>query len=123
MPRMWDGGSPFHSLAPMLLQLFTPAFRIKLTDLAHTVVGRAARILAARFSLLLSSFGIIFVQQLFPGYDYVTLGLISCAVLVVGAVVAFAVPTPFIMLLRIVATDPSDVVLWGERDKRQQDES
>lgn len=101
----------------MLLNLFTPAFRTRLRHLARTVAGREARVLAAKLSPLLSVFGAVFVLQFFPGYGYVTLAFVICTALLLGSAIAFAVPAPFIALLRFIAADPSKVVLWGKRSQ------
>ncbi len=107
----------------MLLQLFTPAFRVRLRHLARTVVGREARILAAKVSPLFSAFGAVFALQFFPDYSYVTLALVACTALVLGAAVAVVMPAPFIMLLRSIAADPCEVVLWEPRKESPRDES
>lgn len=107
----------------MFLQLFTPAFRVRLRHLAQIVEGRDARLLAAKLSPLPSAFGAIFALQLFPGYGYLTLALIICTILLLGAALAFVMSAPFIALLRFIAADPSEVVLWGRRKKGGRDES
>ena len=91
--------------------------------LARTVEGREARILAAKLSPLFSTFAVVFALQLFPGYGYVTLALLAAAVLLLGAMVAFVVPTPFILVLRIIAADFNEVVLWRGRAAGRRDES
>jgi len=107
----------------MDLDLFTPAFRVRLRLLAQTATGRQARLLAAKLSPLLSAFAALFALQLFPGYGYITLALIVCVVLLLGAAVAFVVPAPFIMLLRFIAADPSHLVIWPRRKEGQGGES
>jgi hypothetical protein len=107
----------------MLLQLFTSSFRRRLVYLARTVKGREARLLAVKLSPLFSVFGVVFSLQLFPGYGYLTLAWLASVVLLLGAVVAFAVPAPFIMLLRFIAVDFNEVVLWRGRGGGRRDES
>jgi hypothetical protein len=99
----------------MWWQLFALAFRRRLSHLARTVDEREARILASKLSPLFSVFGVLFVLQLLPGHGYLALALVASSILLLGAVVAFAVPTPFILLLRIFAADPNKVVLWRGR--------
>lgn len=59
----------------------------------------------------------VLMRILIPGYGYLTLAFVICTALLLGAAVAFAVPAPFIALLRCIAADPSKVVLWGKRSQ------
>ena len=107
----------------MWWQLFTHEFRVKLRLLARNAAGREARVLAAKVSPLLSVFGGLFSLQFFPGYGYAIFASVVVAAIALGALAAYSVPWPFIMLLRFIAADPSDVVLWGKRKKGTRNES
>lgn len=91
--------------------------------LARTAKGREARVLACKLSPLFSAFGVVFALQLFPGYGYLTLALLASVIVLLGAVIAFVVPAPFIGLLRVIAADFNKVVLWRGRREGRRDES
>lgn len=108
----------------MWWQLFTPAFRARLRFLAANATGREARVLAAKISPLLSASVVLALLFLLPGYGYAALSLLVLGVAGAGAVLAYLVPLPFILLLRFVAADPKEVVLWARRRKQgSRDES
>lgn len=101
--------------------LFTPEFRAKLRHLASCTNGQQARFLAAKVSVLPSAFVFLAVLQFFPGYGYVHLVLVSLGVVAVGMLVAYTVPSPFLRLLSIIATDFNHVVLWDRNSQSPRD--
>lgn len=107
----------------MWWQLFTHRFRVRLRVLARNAAGREARVLAAKVSPLLSVFGALFTLQYFPGYGYAIFASVVVAAVALGAIVAYSVPGPFIMLLRLIAADQNDFVLWGKHKKGTRNES
>ena len=96
----------------MWWHLFTPRFRVRLGVLARSAKGREARVLAAKVSPLLSSFAALVILRLLPGYGYIALAATFVGTLALGAVLAYCVPSPFILLLRVIAADFNKVVLW-----------
>ena len=60
-------------------------------------------------------FGALFALQYFPGYGYAVLAAVVASAMTLGALGAYSLPYPFIMLLRFIAADPGAVVLWGKR--------
>lgn len=96
--------------------LFTPEFRAKLRHLASSSKGSEARSLAAKVSVLPSAFAVLVALQFVPDYGYVALAMMSVAILTAGLVVAYAVPSPFLRLLQLLATDFNQVAP-GEKGK------
>jgi hypothetical protein len=90
--------------------LFAPAFRAKLRHLASCSKGNKARALAAKVSALPSAFATI-VLQFVPDRGYDFLATMSLAFIGAGMAVAYAVPSPFLRLLHLLATDFNQVVL------------
>jgi hypothetical protein len=107
-----------------LYNLFTERFRVRLRLLARDARGGEARKLAAKVSPLFSVFLAIFALGYFPSYGYGTLLLLFLGVVSAGAVLAYCMPSPFILALRGLAADPSQVVLWRKDGKAEgRDES
>jgi len=89
--------------------------------LAFNRTGRDARLLAVKVSPLLSALAVVLALQFLPNYSYPDLALVVLVVATVGALVAYTVPSPFIRLLRLVASDPGKVVLWRKEKKPRKD--
>ncbi|VTU42990.1 hypothetical protein [Variovorax sp. RA8] len=101
--------------------LFTPAFRAKLRHLASCSKGNKARALAAKVSAFPSAFATIVLLQFVPDRGYDFLATMSLAFIGAGMAVAYAVPSPFLRLLHLLATDFNHVVLWDKSSERSRD--
>lgn len=93
----------------MLYDVFTPEFRKHLNLQVRSATGNEARLLAAKASPVLSLFVAIFLLQYFPNYSYPALGALICIPMGVGAALAYALPTPFLLILRLLTCDPKYV--------------
>ncbi len=101
----------------MWWQLFTPAFRTRLRVLAGSATGREARVLAAKVSPLLSVFVMLALLVFLPGYGYGLLLTAAIGTFCVCAAIAYALPRPFILVLRAIAADPEKDVVWNRRSQ------
>jgi hypothetical protein len=93
----------------MLLNLFTREFRKRLGARVRTASGRESRVLAAQISPVLSAFVVIGVLGQLPVSSTLAAAGVVLLGIGLGAIAAYALPHPVLLLMRALTVDFADV--------------